>query len=229
MELHRLRPAQPFEPRVGAAVVMDVLRMTSTAAVLMRESSCAHIAVAGTPADLERLSLRPSDCVIVSELRAEGWPGTWVDNSPALVSRMSFGTRTPVLVTTNGTRALFSAAAFADEVFLASFVDLHAVARFLRERAFASVALVPAGHVASGEPRTEDELCADALSALLTGESPDLVAMGDHIRSDARVRRRVESAPSFAADVELALESDPRARVLKLTSTDPGVGHIVHA
>jgi phosphosulfolactate phosphohydrolase-like enzyme len=229
MEIHRLRPAQPFAQRVGAAVVMDVLRMTSTAAVLMRESACARVVVAGTPDDLERLSLRPSDCVIVSELSAEGWPGTWVDNSPALVSRMSFGSRTPVLVTTNGTRALFSAAAFANEVFLASFVDLHAVARFLRDRAFASVALVPAGHVASGELRAEDELCADALHALLVGASPDLEAMGAQIRADARVRRRVEAEPGFAADVELALEGDPRARVLKLTSTDPGVGHIGYA
>lgn len=203
--------------------------MTSTAAVLMRLPSCTGAAVAGTVADLERLSLRPSDCVVVSELGSASWPGTWVDNSPALVSGMSFEQRTPVLVTTNGTRTLLSAATFADEVLLASFVDLHAVARYLGERAIPSIALMPAGSFASGEPRIEDELCADALEQYLAGKEPDLAASAAVIRADPRVRRRVEAAPAFAADLELSLQSDPGARVLKFTPTDAGVGRIVFA
>lgn len=229
MQLHRLRPAEPCQQRVGTAVVMDVLRMTSTAAVLMRSPSCAKVAVAGTPADLERLSLRPGDCVIVSELGAGAWPGTWVDNSPALVARMSFEHRTPVLVTTNGTRTLLSAAAFASEVLLASFVDLGSVARYLAERANPSVALMPAGHFASGEPRLEDELCADALEAHLRGKDPDVASMAARIRADARVRRRIEAEPGFSADLDRALQADADAPVLKFTSTDAGLGHIVRA
>ena len=229
MQLHRLRPAEPCQQRVGVAVVMDVLRMTSTAAMLMRPPSCERIAVAGTPADLTRLWLHPDDCVVVSELESAAWPGTWVDNSPALVARMSFGQRVPVLVTTNGTRTLLSASTFASEVLLASFVDLAAVARYLTERAISTVALMPAGHFASGEPRVEDELCADALEACLAGRDPDLTAMAARIRADLRVRRRIEAEPGFSADLDHALRADPEARVLKFTSTDAGLGHIVRA
>jgi phosphosulfolactate phosphohydrolase-like enzyme len=208
---------------------MDVLRMTSTAAVLMRLPSCASVAVAGTPADLERLALRPADCVVVSELVDASWPGTWVDNSPALVERMSFGERTPVLVTTNGTRTLLNAAAFADTVLLASFVDLRAVARHLSERPISSLALMPAGSFASGEARTEDELCADALEQYLAGDEPDLATAAALIRADAHVRRRVDAKAGFSADLEMALRSDPGAAVLKFNSTEAGVGRIVRA
>ena len=208
---------------------MDVLRMTSTAAVLMRLPSRSELGVAATVEDLPGLSLSPAECVVVSELASPSWPGTWVDNSPALAAQSSFAERTPVLVTTNGTRTLLHAAAFADEVLLASFVDLHSVARYLAERAPSSIALMPAGHFASGEGRIEDELCADALAAMLAGRAPDLAESAARIRDDARVRRRVEAKPGFSADLELALASDPHARVLTFISTNAGVGRIVRA
>src|SRR4051812_24479234 len=111
MRILRRRPADLSSQRAGTAVVMDVLRMTSTAAVLMRRPSCTAVAVAATLEDLERLSRPLSEYVLVSELASGSRPGTWVDNSPARVSRMDFGERTPVLVTTNGTRTLLAAAA----------------------------------------------------------------------------------------------------------------------
>jgi phosphosulfolactate phosphohydrolase-like enzyme len=229
MRLQRRRPVEPFSQRAGTAVVMDVLRMTSTAAVMMRRPSCSGVAVAGALADLDRLGLPASECVVVSELEGASWPGTWVDNSPARVSQMSFGERTPVLVTTNGTRALFSGAACADDVLLASFVDLHAVARHIVERELPSVVLLPAGHFASGEACIEDDLCADALEWLLTGREPDLAAYSALIRADPRVRRRVLEEPGFAEDLDVALLGDPGAAALKFQPLDAGVGRIVRA
>lgn len=96
--VQRLRPGEPFPPRLGTIVVIDVLRMTSTAAVLMRRPSCGHVAVAATLEDLPRLSLSETTWVVVSELVSPAWTGTWVDNSPAQVSTFPFGQRTPVLV-----------------------------------------------------------------------------------------------------------------------------------
>lgn len=215
--------------RADTAVVMDVLRMTSTAAVLMRRPSCAGVAVAATLEDLARLPRPVSGCVVVSELGHAPWPGEWVDNSPAQVSRLAFGERTPVLVTTNGTRTLLTAAACADQVFLASFLDLHAVARHLAALAPPSVVLMPAGHFASGGARLEDDLCADALALLLAGEEPDLAASAARIRADPRVRWRVEAEPGFSADLDLALQGDPGAAVLKFEPIDAGAGHIARA
>lgn len=190
-----------------------------------------RVAVAATLDDLGRLPQPVSDCVVVSELVSASWPGAWVDNSPARVSRMAFGERTPVLVTTNGTRTLVTAAACADHILLASFLDLHAVARHLAAQApsEASVVLLPAGDVARGEGCVEDDLCADALELLLAGREPDLAESAAIIRAHPRLRRRVEAEPGFAADLDLALHGGPCAAVLKFQPLDAGVGHIVRA
>lgn len=224
--VQRLRPGEPFPPRVGTIVVIDALRMTTTAAVLMRSPSRATVSVAATLADLPRLSLSASDCVVISELVDASWPGAWVDNSPVRVATFPFAERTPVLVTTNGTRALLAAAACADHVRLASFVDLHAVARHLRGAPSGSVALLPAGHFVSGARRTEDDLCADALAALLAGDEPDLEASAWAVRADPRVRVRAEANPSYAADVECALREDRDAAVLGFAAVGMGVGRV---
>lgn len=233
MRIERRRPVEPPSRRADVAVVMDVLRMTSTAAVLMRRSSCAGVAVAATLDDLPRLGRPLSECVLVSELGGASRLGLRVDNSPAQVARMDFGARTPVLVTTNGTRTLLAAAACAAKVLLASFVDLRAVAAHLvalaRSRRAASVVLLPAGKFERGEARVEDDLCADALEALLLGRAPDLDASFSLVRADTRVRRRVESEPGFSLDLDLALEGDPSAAVLQFEPIDRGVGHIVRA
>jgi phosphosulfolactate phosphohydrolase-like enzyme len=185
--------------------------------------------VAATLEDLGRLARPVSEVVVVSELTCASWPGTWVDNSPARVARLPFGERTPVQVTTNGTRPLLAAAACADPVLLASFLDLRAVARHLAATATPPVVLVPAGHFASGEARIEDDLCADALELLLAGKEPDLAAYAALVRADPRVRRRVEAEPGFAADLDLALQGDPGAAVLRFQPLDVGVGQIVRA
>lgn len=232
MRIQRRRPVDLSSHRAATAVVIDVLRMTSTAAVLMRQPSCERVAVAATLEDLPRLSRPLSECVVVSELAGAPGLGAWVDNSPARVAQMAFGDLTPVLVTTNGTRTLLAAAACADHVLLASFLDLHAVARHLAATAPPSVLLLPAGNFATGAACIEDDLCADALELLLTGKAPDISASTALIRADPRIRRRVEAEPGFSADLDLALlalERAPHTAVLEFQALDAGIGHIVRA
>jgi phosphosulfolactate phosphohydrolase-like enzyme len=229
IRVQRRRPRELSSQPASTAVVMDVLRMTSTAAVLMRRPSCVSVTVAATLQDVERLSQPLSRCVVVSELVDGSHPGTWVDNSPAQVSRMEFDEQTPVLVTTNGTRTLFAAAACADRVLLASFLDLHAVARHLGESSARSVVVVPAGNFASGDACIEDDLCADALESILAGREPDLSACEAAIRAHPRIRRRLEAEHGLAADLDLALQSDAGAAVLEFHPHDARVGHIARA
>jgi phosphosulfolactate phosphohydrolase-like enzyme len=229
----RCRRCQPADLRslgaalpIHTAVVMDVLRMSSTAAVLMRRPGCEAIAVAATPEDLEELAQPVETRLVVSELQPVEGGGAWIDNSPAKVAHVDLAGRMPVLVTTNGTRTLLAAAACASRVLLASFRDLHAVARHL---AGASVVLVPAGHFPTGERRLEDDLCADALQALLEGRTPDLEAAASAVREDPRVQRRLAGDPGFAADLELSLQVDPAAVALAFVATGTGVGRITRA
>jgi phosphosulfolactate phosphohydrolase-like enzyme len=226
MRIERLRPAQLSSVSADTVIVIDVLRMTSTAAVLMRRDARDGIAVAATLEDFARLPKPASEYVVVSELVGAPRAGAWVDNSPAQVSRTTFGQRTPVLFTTNGTRALFAAASSADEVLLASFRDLRAVAQHVVARAPRSVVLSPAGDFARGEGRVEDDLCADALELLLSGGEPDLASCAEVIRADPRVARRAATEPGFAADLDMALEADAQARALRFRPIDAGVGHI---
>jgi phosphosulfolactate phosphohydrolase-like enzyme len=223
----RRRPADLSSLRAGTVVVMDVLRMTTTAAVLLSRPSCDRVAVAATLEALQFLKRPTSELVIVSELAAASRWAQRVDNSPAQVSSMAFGDRIPVLVTTNGTQALLAAAACAERVLVASFRDLHAVARHLSFSE--SVVLVPAGDLASGEGRIEDDLCAEALESLLAGREPDLSAAAAAIRADPRTRRRAERERGFLADLDLALQTDPRAAVLELQPGGRGTGNIVRA
>ena len=65
LRVERGRPGRG--PRAAdVAVVMDVLRMTTTAAVLMRR--CSRVAVAATLDDLPQLEQPLSDLLLVSEL-----------------------------------------------------------------------------------------------------------------------------------------------------------------
>ena len=79
----------------------------------------------------------------------------------------------------------------------------------------------------------------DALEGILrtvqgpTPRSPD----ADHLQREVarcaaflgQVRRRVEQETGFAADLELALQDDPRAAVLEFQPLDAGVGQIIRA
>jgi phosphosulfolactate phosphohydrolase-like enzyme len=199
----RLHPARLGAESLEVAVVIDVLRATSTATVLIGRGAPA-LRVVSSPTHLAELE--PADYLIFSELPESG-PGR-VDNSPVVAEARALDGKTPVLVTTNGTRALTAAAARAETVLLASFLNLGAVVRHLRARAPGRVTLLPAGHFSTATDRTEDSLCAEAIAELLAGRSPDLTALTARSRTDERVVRRMASEATFAADVELALSVD---------------------
>src|SRR5205823_5710625 len=107
----------------------------------------------------------------LEDLRA---PGDRIDNSPVQAEQLVLAGRTPVLITTNGTRALDAAACAAGQVLVASFLNVSAVASYLDRRGARRVTLLPAGDFEKGESRPEDELCADALEMLLAGGRPEL-------------------------------------------------------
>ena len=209
MRIDRIHPARLTDEDLEVAVVIDVLRATSTALAIFARGA-GRIEVVATPGERRSLAAPAGGgrYLVFSELdesRALGLE--CIDNSPALADRVDLAGRLPVLVTTNGTRALAAAAARARAVLIASFGNLAVLARHLRDSA-ERVTLLPAGDFAGAEPRTEDELCADALAALLAGETPDLAAMTAAIRQDARVQRRVARHPALVHDIDAALSVD---------------------
>ena len=156
---------EPAELIGGISVVIDVLRATTT---------IIHALAAGAA------SVIPCGEIDEARHHAAGFAGGTVllggerggvrisgfdlDNSPTSYTADRVEGRTLVFTTTNGTRALLRAAQ-ADRVFVAGFVNLHAVLAMLVDSQL-PVHVVCAG--TDGEVTYEDCLCAGALAKGLT-------------------------------------------------------------
>lgn len=219
MRIQRLPPGRAGEAgELGVAVVIDVLRATSTACVIVGRGARA-LWVAATLADAARLPAGARR--VYSELPGAELYGARSDNSPVAALALAPGEEA-LLVTTNGTRAL-SACARAEKVLAASFLNLSSTAAAIAGAPL--VTLVPAGRFETAEPHLEDELCADALAACLSGaELPDPAALEVRLRHDPRVARRLAREPELAADLALALLADRFPGALVFRALDAGLG-----
>jgi 2-phosphosulfolactate phosphatase len=153
--------------RVPTAVVVDVLRATSTiaqalAAGYRRVLCCAEIEEAWA------LRERLGEGVLAGERRAAAIPGFDLGNSPREFLEPRGDTL--ILSTTNGTRAIVAAAANAGTVLAGSLLNLDAVVRAARE-AGSDVEVVCAG--VEGRFTLDDAYCAGRIAELLGGERSD--------------------------------------------------------
>lgn len=183
--------------RAPVAVVVDVLRATSTIAQALasgyrRVLCCAEIEEA------RQLRRRLGEGVLAGERLAQAIPGFELGNSPA--EFVEPRGETVVLTTTNGTGAIVAAAASAETVLVGSLLNLAAVAGTARESG-AAVEVVCAG--VDGRFTLDDAYCAGRIAALLDGD-----------RSDA-AEAAVRLAGSFAsAEEALRAAENPRQEAL---------------
>lgn len=183
--------------RAPVAVVVDVLRATSTIAQALasgyrRVLCCAEIDEA------RELRERLGEGVLAGERLAQAIPGFDLGNSPA--EFVEPRGETVVLTTTNGTRAIVAAAASAETVLVGSLLNLAAAAEAARGAGDA-VEIVCAG--VDGRFTLDDAYCAGRLAELLGGE-----------RSDA-AEAAVRLAASFASSEEaLRAAENPRLEAL---------------
>ncbi len=161
------RDARP----VATAVVIDVLRATSTISMALT-SGYERVLVAGS---IERaLELGGEGRVLAGEVECEKAPGFDLGNSPEEM----LGPRAAevVLATTNGAPAIVAAAAVSDEVIVASLLNLDAVVRTLAASP-GDVLLVCAG--TNGNITLEDVYLAGRISAALEGERTDAARIAE--------------------------------------------------
>jgi 2-phosphosulfolactate phosphatase len=174
-------------PRVSVAVVVDVLRATSTIVQALeggyrRVLCCAEIEEAVAARDAA------GDAVLAGERRTEAIRGFDLGNSPR--DFVEARAETLVLSTTNGTRAIVGAAGSSDLVLVGCLLNLRAVTAEAA-RSGGDVAVVCAG--VEGRFTIDDAYCAGRIVAGLGGE-----------RSEA-AEAAVRVAESFADPLE-ALE-----------------------
>lgn len=175
---------QDFAPK--AAVVVDVLRATSTMVTALHHGAVDILPVA-TPEEARSLSQQwPADSYrLGGERQALPLPGFHLGNSPLEYTPEAVAGRRLVLTTTNGTQAML-AARDAAALTIACFLNGRAVAAELRRRG-QDVAIICAGTV--GRFDLVDTLCAglltEALTEALTG--PDVPVESNDLGLAARV------------------------------------------
>jgi 2-phosphosulfolactate phosphatase len=150
--------------RVPTGIVVDVLRATSTI-VQAIDSGYGAVFCCAEIEEARALREELGDAVLAGERGSEAIPGFDFGNSP----REFLEPRADALVltTTNGTRALVTAAADCDVVLAGSLLNLEAVAAAARERR-EDVEIVCAG--VQGRRSDDDAYCAGRIAALLGGE-----------------------------------------------------------
>lgn len=152
-------------PRGGVAVVIDVMRFSTTLCALL-SAGRRTIRVAKDPRSLLRApDLAYSD--VFSELEFRSC-GRRFDNSPHQVFQSRAVRRPAYVATTTGSRAVF-AASRADRVLIGCFANFNSLIRRLK-RARGPVRLLPAASPTPHPGAVEDELCARAVVEALRGD-----------------------------------------------------------
>ena len=154
----------------GTAVVIDVLRATSTITLALA-SGYERVLVAGSID--EATALRTPERTLAGEVGCARAPGFDLGNSPE--ETLEPRTAELVLATTNGAPAIVAAAASADEVLVASLLNMGAVLEQLAARE--DVLLVCAG--TDGRVSMEDVYLAGRLSAGLDGARSDAARVAE--------------------------------------------------
>ncbi len=185
------------------AIVIDVLRATSTiaqalAAGYRRVLCCAEIE--------EARALRAAEphAVLAGERLCVRIPGFDLGNSPREFT--SAQGETLILTTTNGTRAIASAASRCDRILAGSLVNLEAVAAAALAEA-GDVVLVCAG--VKGEFALDDAYCAGRIADLLAGEASDAASAAIRLaRSFSEPRAGLAASQSGRNLVDAGLDED---------------------
>lgn len=174
-------PAEmPADARPEAAVVIDVLRATTTIAWALQNGAEAVQAFADLEDLRQAADLWPeSSRLRVGERGGQTLPGFDLGNSPVAVLPETVAGKRLFMSTTNGTRAL-DRVRDVPLLVTAALPNREAVAERLLEKRPASVAIVGSGW--EGSYSLEDSLAAGALAALLTERDPaDTVIANDEL------------------------------------------------
>lgn len=194
----------PFESgartATGTAVVIDVFRAFTTAAVAFARGAEAIIMV-GRIEEAEALRQSGTVSRAIGERGGIAVAGFDHGNSPAELAGLDLTGETLVQTTSNGTRGMVAAEG-TERLYAGSFITAEATVAAIRGSPVTLVAMGE-GKPERPVPTIEDELCAHWLAARLRGAEPDAEATRAAIRS---LSPRTDGVILSDADVEACLE-----------------------
>lgn len=199
------------------AIVIDVLRMTSTA-ISALQNGAGGICLVGNEEEARALS-RETGALIGGERGGVMLPGFAFGNSPLEYTKDKVENKRIVMTTTNGARAA-EAARGAKSVRLMSFVNVSSVAESVKDKE--NVTVICAG--THDRFSLDDCLCAGALSSILRPETENDLSVAmrllyeahkddiHHVLKDTKHYRYLKSI-GFTDDLDWCLKTDTHSCV----------------
>lgn len=184
----------------GIVIIIDVLRACTTIPILFYKGAKEIIPVT-TIEEAERFEKQKY--VLVGEGEAGGRHNAFHhNNSPSEVYKEDFTGKSIVLRSNNATQAILNVEK-AEEIVLASFVNLEAVANYIKDKNPKKVTMIALGRL--GKRGLEDDICAEAIKLSLEGKSFDFENMKKviYVCDCAKLVRETLGVPK---DVDMALE-----------------------
>jgi 2-phosphosulfolactate phosphatase len=193
-------PAETVSASSG--IVVDVLRATSTI-VQALEAGYRRVLSCSDVDEAKALRITEGDGVLAGERKCVRIPGFDLGNSPR--EFLEPRGETVILTTTNGTRALVTAAAFCERVLAGSLLNLEAVVAEA-SRAEGDVAIVCAGVL--GEFAMDDAYCAGRIAEALAAKPTDGAAAAIRLARSFRTAEEGLAASQSARNLLAADLSD---------------------
>ena len=156
----------------GLTVIIDVFRAFSMECWLYALGA-KEIRPVGSVENTFAWKEKDPGCILVGERRGKKIDGCDLGNSPSSIDPETIRGKRIIHTTSAGTQGIVSAV-HANEIITGSFVNAHAIAKYIRKKSPEKISLVCMGK-AGLAPAEEDELCAVYLQSLLTEqELPDI-------------------------------------------------------
>ena len=162
-----LRLIEGAKQAEGLAVIIDVFRAFSLECYLY-SMGIKEIRPVGSVESAFETAEKISACILIGERGGKMCDGFDFGNSPSTVNRDRLKDKTIVHTTSAGTQGIINASN-AQQIITGSLVNAKAIAEYIKQTNPEKVSLVCMGN--SGKsPAPEDELCAQYIKSLLTGE-----------------------------------------------------------
>lgn len=197
----------------GTVVVIDVLRSFTVSAYALA-GGARECRLVRTVEDAQALAADTPGAVICAEENALPVAGIPISNSPTQIVRADLKGRVLVQRSSAGTQV--AAAVEGDDIFAASLVVARATVQACLLRHPNTLTLL------ASADHPEDHACANYMTQLITGETPDLERLLQPLKESERYQRaRNGNWPGFASsDLDLSLEPDRFDFAMPVTRRD---------
>lgn len=180
MNIKIFQAVEGAKKATGLTVVIDVFRAFSVEAYLFSKG-VERIIPVGDSEIAYRLKEENPQMILAGERYGKILPGFDMGNSPSQIAPLSVKGKTVIHTTSAGTQGIANAKK-ATEIIGGSLLTAKAIAEYIKKSGAEDISLVCMGY-AGQYPTDEDTLCANYIKSLLEGETIDLAAGIENLKS----------------------------------------------